>query len=64
MRFADDAGFLTATVRNMELQLNDLNRESKKIGLKIHKGKTKYMTNFQTSNIIKIENDEIEKVDQ
>ena len=48
----------------MELQLNDLNRESKKVGLKIHEGKTKYMTNFQTSGTIKIENGEIEKVDQ
>ena len=52
LRFADDVGFTTTTVRNMELQLNDLNKASKKIGLKMHKGKTKYMTNFQTSDTI------------
>ena len=64
LRFADDVGFITTSVKNMELQLNDLNRESKRIGLKIHKGKTKFMTNFQTSDTIKIENEEIEKVNQ
>ncbi len=53
--------FITTTVRNMELQLNEMNRESKTVGLKIHKGKTKYMTNFQTSESIKIENEVIEK---
>ena len=48
----------------MEIQLNDLNKESKKIGLKIHKGKTKYMTNFQSDETIEIENETIEKVDR
>ena len=48
----------------METQLNNLNIESKKIGLKIHKGKTKYMTNFQSDEIITVENDTIEKVDR
>ena len=43
----------------MEIQLNDLNRESKKI----HKGKTKYMTNFPSDETIAIENEKIEKVD-
>ena len=44
----------------MEVQLNSLNKESKKIGLKILKGKTKFMTNFQTNESIVVENDEIE----
>ena len=42
LRFADDVALITSSVKDMEIQLNDLNRESKKIGLKIHKGKTKY----------------------
>ena len=48
----------------MEVQLNSLNKESKKIGLKIHKRITKFMTNFQTNESIVVENDEIEKVRQ
>ena len=44
----------------MEEQLNSLNTESKKIGLKMHKGKTKYMTDFKTSESIEIENEQIE----
>ena len=47
----------------MEVQLNSLNKESKKIGL-IHKGKTKFMTNFQTNESIVVENDELEKSGQ
>ena len=47
----------------MEVQLNSLNKENKKIGLKIHKGKTKFITNFQTNKSIVVENDELEKVD-
>ena len=64
LRFADDVAFITTSVKDMEVLLNDLNRESKKVGLKIHKGKTKYMTNYQTKDRIVIENEEIEKVDQ
>ena len=48
----------------MEVQLNELNQGSKKIGLNIHKGKTKYMTNFKSDETIVIENDIIEKVDR
>ena len=36
----------------------------KKIGLKIHRGKTKYMTNFNTNKKIIVENTEIEKVEE
>ena len=42
LRYADDVALITSSVEDMEIQLNDLNRESKKIGLKIHKGKTIY----------------------
>jgi hypothetical protein len=63
LRFADDVALVTTSVEDMEIQLNLLNQESKKIGLKIHKGKTKYMTNFDTNETLEIENDMIEKVD-
>ena len=63
LRFADDIALIT-TVRNMEEQLNMINDESKKIGLNIHRGKTKYMTNFNTNKKIIVENTEIEKVEE
>ena len=47
LRFADDIALITTTVRNMEEQLNMINDESKKIRLKIHRGKTKYMTEIE-----------------
>ena len=64
LRFADDVALITTSVKDMAVQLNELNQESKKIGLKIHKGKTKYMTNFQSDETIVVENDVIEKVDR
>ena len=64
LRFADDIALLTTTVRNMEEQLNMINDESKKIGLKIHRGETKYMTNFNTNKKIIVENTEMEKVEE
>ena len=39
-----------------------MNEESLKIGLKIHKGKTKFMTNIDTTDNIQINGTEIEKV--
>ena len=39
----------------MEKHLNNLNSESMKVGLKIHKGKTKYMTNHADSEDILID---------
>ena len=46
----------------MEHQLNAVNEESLKIGLKIHKVKTKCMTNIDTTDNIQIRGTEIEKV--
>ena len=45
LRFADDVALTANSVEDMEIQLDILNQESKKIGLKIHRGKTKFMTN-------------------
>ena len=46
----------------MEHQLITVNEESLKIGFKINKGKTKFMTNIDTTDNIRINGTEIEKV--
>ena len=46
----------------MEKHLNSLNSESLKVGLKRHKGKTKYMTNHADSEDILIDQQKFEKV--
>jgi hypothetical protein len=61
--FADDVALTTTSVEEMEKQLENLNRESRKVGLQMHKGKTKFMTNFKTEETITIEKQQIEKVD-
>ena len=62
LRFADDVALTTNNMTEMEEQLNRLNKNSKNIGLKMHKGKTKYMTNFQNDQEIHIESEKIEEV--
>ena len=62
LRFADDAALFNETTMQMEKYLNNLNSESLKVGLKIHKGKTKYMTNHTDSEDILIDQQKIEKV--
>ena len=64
LRFADDVALTTNNVDDMEQQLNILNDQSKKVGLKIHRGKTKSMTNFATTQKIEIEGIEIEILEQ
>ena len=49
-------------MKHMEHQLNTVNEESLKIGLKVHKGKTKFMTNIDTTESIQINATDIEKV--
>ena len=39
LRFADDVALTTPSLKDMEVQLNSLNKESKKIGPKIDKEK-------------------------
>ena len=63
LRFADDVVTPTIGVKNNETQLNIINEESRKIGLAIHRGKTKFITNFSTDEKIFIEGIEIEKVE-
>ena len=63
LRFADGVALVTKRKKEMEEHLNKLNTESKKCGLKIHKGKTKFMTNFETDEELKIKNEKLEKVE-
>ena len=63
LRFADDIALVTRTTDQMEHQMNNLNQTSTTVGLKMHKGKTKYMTNFSENNTINIETEQIEKVE-
>ena len=46
----------------MEHQLITVNEDSLIIGLKIHKGKTKFMTNIDTTDNIETNGTEIQKV--
>ena len=62
LRFADDVALTTEDVRDREQQLITVNEESLKTGLKIHKGKTKFMTTIDTTDNIQINGTEIEKV--
>ena len=47
--------FTTKQQNKWNKHLNNLNSESLKVGLKIHKGKTKYMTNHEDSEDILID---------
>ena len=62
LRFADDVALLNETSKQMEKHMNNLNSESMKVGLKIHKGKTTYMTNYADNEDILIGQQKIEKV--
>ena len=62
LRFADDVALFNETTKQMEKHLNSLNSESLKVGLKVHKGKTKYMTNHADSEDILIDQQKLEKL--
>ena len=62
LRFANSDALFNETTKQMEKHLNSLNSESLKVGLKIHKGKTKYMTNHADSEDILRDQQKIENV--
>ena len=64
LRFADDVALISTSVSDMNKQITSLNKESKSIGLTMHKDKTKYMTNFDTQEDIEIEGRKLEKVEE
>ena len=53
---------ISTSTKEWEDQLTGLNRESKRIGLTMHKEKTKYMTNYDTDENIEIEGRTLERV--
>ena len=66
LRFADDVALCSSSVRTLNIQLNNLNIQSKKIGLNMYKGKTKCMTNtnINEEDVIEIEDQPIEMVNK
>ena len=62
LRFADDVALFNEATKQIEKHLNNLNSESLKVGLKIHKEKTMCMTNHADSEDILIGQQKIEKV--
>ena len=60
--YADDALAIEEKEDRIEEMLNIINEECKQIGLKIHRGKTQYMSNCISDRNVKIDGEEIEKV--
>ena len=62
LRFADDVALVSDSTSTLENQLESLDAESQAVGLKMHRGKTKYMTNEKEPEKVMLGDDEIEKV--
>ena len=65
LRFADDIVLIAESVEELQEMLNDLNRESLRVGLKMNKSKTKVMFNDNMqSEEIKIGTETLEEVNE
>ena len=65
LRFADDISTTTESSEELQKMLNDLNRESIKVGLKMNRKKTKVMFNNKVpQKVIQIEGETLEEVDE
>ena len=66
LRFADDSAIFGNSLKELKVMLEDLSRESSKVGLFMNFTKTKVMTNKFVTDItrITVQGTEIEKVDQ
>ena len=65
LRFADDIILISETPEELQVMLNDLNRESLKVGLKMNRSKTKVMFNRNANRLtIKIEDEDLEQVEE
>lgn len=62
LRFADDIVLISTDLDELNIMLNELNEESRKIGLHMNLNKTKIMSNIPQYNIT-IDNTTIENVD-
>ena len=61
-RFADDANLLATDGKDLSDQLNKIDNEGRKVGMNIHRGKTKYMTTLTEDATIEIDHEKIERV--
>ena len=65
LRFADDIILISETPEELQIMLNDLNRESLKVGLKMNRSKTKIMFNRNANKLnIKLEDEDLEQVEE
>ena len=65
LRFADDITITTPRCDQLQKMLSDINKESKKVGLKMNKAKTKILLNSKASvEPITIDNEQLEKVNE
>ena len=55
LRFADDVAIFSKSLESLERQLNKLHQECNRVGLKMHKGKSKFMINIDSKVEIKIQ---------
>ena len=63
LRFADDIVLISNNAEHLQEMLNDLNRESLKVGLKMHKGKTRVKDKAQ-HRVIRVDNETLEIVEE
>ena len=65
LRFADDIVLISDNAENLQEMLNDLNKESLKVGLKMNRSKTKVMYNDRAQRrVIRIDNETLEEVEE
>ena len=64
-RFADDVVLISSNAEHLQEMFNDLNRESLKVGLKMHKGKTRVIFNDKAQRrVIRVNNESSEVVEE
>lgn len=63
LRFADDIVLMAPDLDQAQVMLQQLNRESSNVGLKMNPSKTKAMTNIHDDRDIKIGETVVERVD-
>ena len=64
LRFADDIVLIGTSKKDVEQRLEELNRASEAVGLRINRSKTKWMSYSKTGERIKLDGEEIERVDK
>ncbi|KAH7669983.1 endonuclease-reverse transcriptase [Aphelenchoides avenae] len=62
LRFADDIVLIGSSRKEVERMLEELNRASEAVGLRINRAKTKWMEYYSTPDRIHLDGEEIERV--